>query len=132
MTRLLLVPLVFLVLLAGSTFSQEKTETRPTACGFSKEVRDPLLNEAALKKFTVRRVEIAGNTYTRHRDFVKRMAPGLREGEVFTLAALEESVRKVSRMHAVYPITLDNVEVHLDRASEDIDIVICVTPKPKN
>lgn len=121
-----------IVLLTASTFSQESTEVGSTACGHSKDVRDPLIHEAILKSFTVRRVEIAGSTYTRHRDFVKRMAPGLREGEIFTRAALEESIRKMSRMKVIYPITLDNVEVHLDRPGEEIDVVICVVQKPKN
>jgi outer membrane protein assembly factor BamA len=89
------------------------------------------VDEAERKQFNVRRVEIAGSTYTRDRAFRKRMVVGMTEGDIFTRAALERSVRNIGKMKEVYPITLQDVEVRLNREDKVIDVVICVIQKPR-
>ena len=76
-------------------------------------------------------VEISGNTYTRGREFWKRMSAGLNEGDIFTRRALEETVRRISKMKSIYPISMENVLVRLNRTTEQIDVLFCVTQKPK-
>ncbi len=100
-------------------------------CGQTKVIRDPLIDEATAKYFNTRRVEISGSTYTRHRKFVRHMEDGLMEGNIFTLTALEKTVKRISKMKSIYPITMDNIEIHLDREQNDIDIVICVEQRPR-
>jgi hypothetical protein len=110
--------------------SEEGLQNGPT-CGQVKEVRDPLIDEADRNHFNTRYVEIAGSTYTRDREFRKRMVDGMSEGDIFSRKALEVSVKKVAKMRSIYPITMNNVEIRLDRENRIIDIVICVKQKPK-
>lgn len=94
-------------------------------------VQDKFIDEADRNEFNTLHVEILGSTYTRYREFAKRMTPGLHEGDIFTRAALEESVKRISNMRSIYPITMDNVAVSLDRDHKRIDIQFCVKQKPK-
>lgn len=100
-------------------------------CGQPVEVSGPLIDEAEREQFNTRRVEISGSTYTRDREFRKRMVNGMSEGDIFTRAALEKSVRQVSRIRSIYDITMENIEIRLDREDRSIDIVFCVKQKPR-
>ena len=44
---------------------------------------------------------------------------------------LEESVERISKMKTIHPISMDNIEVRLDRDKKEINFDICVTQKPK-
>lgn len=114
-------------------FSQVSTESKPIvleACGHSKSVRDPLIDEAERGQFNVRRVEFVGSTYTRGRDLFKQ-ARSVNEGDIFTRENLEIAVKRISKMRTVYPITMDNVEARLDRSDKSVDIVFCIKQKPR-
>ncbi|MBX3245267.1 MAG: hypothetical protein KF685_12525 [Acidobacteria bacterium] len=107
-------------------------------CSQPKEERDALINEAEREEFNVRHVEFVGNTYTRARDLFRRISPIINEGDIFARANLEKAVKRMSKMKAIYPITMDNVEVRLDRSYERagrtykvIDIIFCIEQKPK-
>jgi len=123
--------LVLVLFSTASSFHAQTGAGEPYKCGFTKEVLDPLVDEAERKQFNVRRVEIAGSAYTRDRAFRKRMVVGMTEGDIFTRAALERSVRNIGKMKEVYPITLQDVEVRLNREDKVIDVVICVIQKPR-
>ena len=100
-------------------------------CGQSIKVSGPMIDEAEREQFNTRRVEIVGNTYTRYREFRKRMVNGMSEGDIFTRVALEKSVRQVSRIRSIYDITMENIEIRLNREDRSIDIVFCVKQKPR-
>ena len=120
------------VLSVPASFAQDKNdEPEGYGCRQSQSDRERFIDEATRASFVIRRVEISGSTYTRHREFVKRMRPGLLEGDAFTRAALEKSIRRISKMDLIYPLTTDDVELRLDRADRNVDIVICVRQKPK-
>lgn len=126
------VTLAFLLAVSSTAQNENKGfAADTTGCLQPRSDRDALIDEAMRHELITRRVEIAGSTYTRHREFVKRMVPGLNEGEIFTRAALEASVRRISRMKVIYPITIDDVEIKLDRAADSVDIIICVRQKRK-
>lgn len=110
--------------------NQPLAEDNPK-CGQPLEISGPLIDEAERKEFNTKWVEIAGNTYTRWREFGRRMAPGMNEGDIFTRAGLEASIKKISKMKTIYPISKENIEIRLDRADGTIDIVFCVKQKPK-
>lgn len=111
--------------------SQPERDTEDIeSCGQAEDVRDPLINEAHNGQFNVRRVWIVGSTYTRYREFGKRMYQS--EGDIFTREKLEKTVKRISKMRSIYPINMDNIEVRLDRNNGYIDIVFCVKQKPKN
>lgn len=122
-------------LLSANIVSGQSNETSglrdESPCAQTKDVRDRLIDEAERNEFNTLRVEISGNSYTRGREFWKRMAAGLNEGDIFTRRALEESVRRISKMKSIYPISMDNVSVRLNRTTEQIDILFCVEQKPK-
>lgn len=62
--------------------AQSDSIVEKEVCGQPKNVRDPIIDEAESEQFNVRRVEIAGSTYTRDRDFRKRMVY-TNEGDIF-------------------------------------------------
>ena len=85
------------------------------------------IEEAEANEYNVRRIEIAGNATTRHRVFSEKMA--LHEGDIFTRKLLEKSVANVSRIKQIYPISLDNVEVRLDKSAKAVDLVFVVVER---
>ena len=94
-------------------------------CGQEDVVRRALADEADFGKFHVRRVEISGNATTRHREYVKRLT-GVNEGDMFSIQNLEKAVHRIAKMKQIYPITMRNIELRLDRTSRDVDILVCV------
>jgi len=60
------------------------------------------------------------------------MLPEFNEGYVFKRSALEESIKRISKMNSIYPITMDNVEVILNKEKKFIDVWINVKQRPRN
>ena len=109
----------------------QTSEATAKACGFEKQILDPLIDDAERSNSQIGHVYFVGTTYTRDREIRRRLAPGTNEGDVFTRRGLERSLRNVSNLKSVYPIVLENVEMTLDRANGWVDIVICVVQKPR-
>ncbi|MBP7415880.1 MAG: hypothetical protein KA831_04435 [Pyrinomonadaceae bacterium] len=121
---------LFVNFLCGQTEEKTGLPDEPV-CVQTKDARDLLIDEADRDEFNTRRVEITGNTYTRGREFWKRMAAGMSEGDIFTRRSLEKSVKRVSKIRSIYPISMDNILVTLNRTHKQIDIVFCVIQKPQ-
>lgn len=124
---------ILLLILAASLSTQERDENsarNDCKCGMKKEQLGPLIEEAERGRFTIRRIEIACNTYTRYQTFNKKMAKGFHEGDAFNKKSLEESLANLSNLKIIYPIAIENIEVRLDRSAKDIDLVFCVKQKP--
>jgi hypothetical protein len=118
---------------APEAFAQVPAEARKAfteICGFSSSVRDPLIDEAEREQFNVRRVEFVGSTYTRGRDLFKR-ARSVNEGDIFTRHNLGIALKQLSKMKQLHPVSMDDVEVRLDRPHRSIDILFCVKQKPR-
>jgi len=121
-------------------FAQEiKGPETEIPCGQEQKIRDTLISQAEEEEFNVRWIVISGNTYTRGRDFFKRINPVINEGDIFTLKNLEKAVKRVSKMRTIYPISIENVEVRTERMFERngrtynvIDVIFCVRQKQKN
>ena len=130
-------PLILLVLLACTcsfAFAQEKPKQPQTTkykCGQSKDVLDPLIEEAERGRYVIRRIETVGNEQVRYQEFNKRMAANFREGYEFTREGLLESINRISKLKKIYPIQIEDVEIRLNRENNDIDIVFCVKEKAK-
>ncbi len=86
-----------------------------------------LIKEAEANQYNVRRIEIVGSLTTNYRIYAKKMA--FNEGDIFTKANLEKSIRNVSRLKEIYPIELNNVEASLDRENKEIDLIFYVVEK---
>jgi len=122
----------FILLVFLSSFwvmaqNRQSDEIKP--CSQKKNEKLQLIREAEDKQFRVRRIETTGNTYTRIRTFVENMA--FNEGDIFTKEDLLKSITGINKIKTIYPITLDNVEIIVDREFKDVDILFCVKQKEK-
>jgi outer membrane protein assembly factor BamA len=79
--------------------------------------------DQAENRYSIRRVEFVGNQYTRD-NLLRVEMPGLREGDIFTKAILRKSLNDVSRLKSIYPITIDDVDVRLNREEKTIDMTL--------
>ena len=80
-------------------------------------------------KFTVRRVEFVGTTYTPDQVLRRRLV-NFQEGDLFTRRNLSQSLKNMSRLRReVYPVKLTDVEFRLDKADQIVDVTICFKPK---
>jgi outer membrane protein assembly factor BamA len=123
---LIFVLATFCVPLAVSAQSAEP-ELKP--CSQDAVERQNLITEAEAAEFNVRRIEIAGATYSRYRVFSRKMA--INEGDIFTIENLEKTIDGMNRLDVINSITIEDVEVRLDRQNRDIDFVFCVVQKEK-
>jgi hypothetical protein len=90
------------------------------------------MDEAQRNEFTVRRVEFVGLTYTRDYVLRNRMTPVINEGDVFTRTKLVRSLRRMSSLkHAIYPLSLTDVVIQLDRPDGHVDMTICFRQRPR-
>lgn len=110
--------------------AQPRDEKEPRPCSQDAVERHNLIVEAEAAEYNVRRIEIVGNTYSRYRVFSRKMA--FNEGDIFTSQKLSETIKGFNTINTIEPITIDSVEVRLDRQHRDIDFVFCVTQKEKN
>ncbi len=91
---------------------------RPDEAGYYSQ----LMAEAEKTQYTARRVEFSGNQSIRDNVLRKRFVQ--QEGDVFSKKALEESLKNLSKLRTIYPVTLKDVEVQLDREEKLIDFTI--------
>jgi len=96
----------------------------PGTCSQPTPERNPLLREAIANRYTVRRVEFVGNETTR--DYVVRRRVALREGDIFTRRNLNRSLVGLNRIKIMYPVTLNDVIVRLDKTYNHIDVTFCL------
>ncbi len=134
--KLLIVAFVVSGTLITGTLSYSRTDSskedaQETGCRQPGDERDALIEEAELDQYHIHKIYIVGNTYTRYRDFRKNMADEFNEGYIFRRSLLEESVKKISKMKTIYSISMDNINVRLDRDQKEINFEICVKQKPK-
>lgn len=99
-------------------------------CFQDADEKQRFVSEAEKNEYNVRRVEISGNESTRHRVFVKKLF--INEGDIFTRRNLEKSIKGISKISVIKPISLEDVEIRIDRQDKIIDFVFCVVEKKKN
>ncbi|MGE3465787.1 MAG: POTRA domain-containing protein [Pyrinomonadaceae bacterium] len=99
-------------------------------CAQSPELRIAMAEEAERDQFTITRVYFFGNQTVRDRDLRKKLKRST-EGDIFTLSGLEGGIKRMSKMVSIYPITLENVALRLDRPRKDINMTFCVKERPK-
>lgn len=80
------------------------------------------------KQFRLRRLEFAGNTFTRDR--VLRREVLINEGDIYNQLALETSVIRLNQTQYFDPIDKDrDVEIRTDEESGDVDLIVNVKEK---
>jgi hypothetical protein len=76
------------------------SNSRPDEAGYYSQ----LMEEAQQTEYTVRRVEFIGNEHIRDNILRKRFMQT--EGDVFSKNALEQSLRNLTKLRMIYPVTL--------------------------
>ena len=129
---ILLITLVALTAV-NSVYCQKKAD--PLAkienpCDQETDIKNDLIDTAEREYFNTSRVEIVGNTKTWGMKFFRRMANGMNEGDIFKRKSLEKSIRSLSKMKQIFPISIDNVKVYLYPSKKVINFTFCVEEKP--
>ena len=102
------------------------------ACNQSVTERNALMNEAERDKFTVRRIEFIGLTYTHDQIVRDRMTPFVQEGDVFSHKKLVKSLQYMSRLRTINPLRLRDVVIQLNKSEKSVDMIICFKQKPRS
>jgi hypothetical protein len=103
-------------------------EPSPT-CSQPSAEREALMRRAEKMRFTLRRLEFVGNTYTPDQVLRRRTAQ-LQEGEFFSRRKVINSLRNVSKLrNEIYPAKLSDVELRLNESEQTVDMTICFRPK---
>lgn len=134
MLQTVLTFLFALVILAAIADGQTRDGTIPegkSPCRQTKQETIMSINEADRSKFITRRIEFWGNVLVHDRELRKYVAKGLSEGDIFSREAIEAAVKQLSRVKSIYPITMESIEVRLDRLRTDVDLIFCVRERQK-
>ena len=134
MKTLKLLSFVFIFSCASfSAFSQSDKSGELKPCYQNNEERLQLIKKAEDNQYNIRHIYISGNNHTRHRLFTEKMAKDFNEGDIFTQESLMKSIKGISKLKIIKPITLENVEVRLERDEfrgfDVIDLTFCVEEK---
>ena len=81
-----------------------------------------LMDEAERDHYAVSRVEFLGNQHIRDNILRRRFVQ--QEGDLFTRKALDESLRNFSRLKMIYAVTINEVEVQLNRGEKTINLAV--------
>lgn len=93
-------------------------------CGQTTAAQTPSLREAIDQRYTLRRVEFIGNETICDDDLRRRVV--LREGDLFSQRDLARTLVSLNRLRKLYPLTMRDVMVRLDRTEKLIDLTLCV------
>jgi hypothetical protein len=93
-------------------------------CGQTTAEQTPWLREAIDQRYTLRRVEFIGNETIRDHDLRRRVV--LREGDLFSQRNLARTLVSLNRLRKLYPLTMRDVIVRLDRTEKLVDMTFCV------
>jgi len=94
------------------------------------QLRTLLFNYAEQHQFTLRRVEFIGNTYTRDSTLRVQMDE-LNEGNVFTVAALNRCLVKLSKVRNINNVTVKDVDIRLNHLYGMLDLTITFTDRSR-
>jgi len=100
-----------------------QSQTRET-CGQTTAEQTPSLREANDRRYTLRRVEFIGNETISDQDLRRRVV--LREGDLFSQRNLARTLVSLNRLRKLYPLTIRNVIVRLDRSEKLVDLTLCI------
>ena len=100
-----------------------QNQTRET-CGQTSAEQTPSLREVIDQRYTLRRVEFIGNETISDQDLRRRVV--LREGDLFSQRNLAKTLVSLNRLRKLYPLTMRDVIVRLDRTEKLIDLTLCI------
>lgn len=128
LTKLSLLMSMLLVLISTVAFGQNYPDY---VCSQSTELRDSLIAEAETAEYNVLHIEFVNNVHLSGRKLFRKSGSAINEGDIFTRRNLETAMKRVSKIKSIYPLTIENIEIKLNRADKSIDILFCLKEKPK-
>ena len=93
-------------------------------CGQTTAEQSPWLREVINQRYTLRRVEFIGNETISDNDLRHKVV--LREGDLFSQRNLAKTLVSLNKLKTLYPLTMRDVIVRLDRTEKLIDMTLCV------
>ncbi len=93
--------------------------------------REALIREADKGKFTLRRLEFIGNVSTADGILRRKIASRMAEGNLFSRRDLMASLKNVSGLKTIYPVSMRDVVARLDKAEKTLDLQICFKERPQ-
>jgi len=94
--------------------------------------QEAIIREADTRRFTIRRIELIGNVSTADDLLHRRIATRMEEGNLFSRRNLMASLRSVSRLKTIYPVTMRDVVARLDQSEKTLDLRICINERPRS
>src|SRR2546423_7052812 len=85
-------------------------------CGQTTAKQTPWLREVIDRRYTLRRVEFIGNETISDHDL--RRSVVLREADLFSQRNLAETLASLNKLKMLYPVTMRNVIVRLNRTEK--------------
>ena len=104
-------------------YASAQNQTRER-CGQTTAEQRPSLREAIDRRYTLRRVEFIGNETISDHDLRRRVV--LREGDLFSQRNLAKTLVSLNRLRKLYPLTMRDVIVRLDRTEKLVDMTFCI------
>lgn len=141
--RMILANVLLLLILASLSASSNEqlqatalvTQEEELASGHCTQpaaVQAARIREAEKGKFTLRRMELVGNVSTTDEGLHRRIASRMEEGNLFSARNLIASLKNVSGIETIYPVTMKDVVVRLDKAEKTLNLRICFKERPQN
>jgi outer membrane protein assembly factor BamA len=93
-------------------------------CAQTSAEQTPWLREVIDRRYTLRRVEFIGNETISDNDL--RRSVVLREGDLFSQRNWAKTLVSLNKLKTLYPVTMRNVIVRLDRTEKLIDMTFCI------
>ena len=122
-TRYMIIALLLFATLNVPWCASAQNQT-PEPCGQTPAGQSPWLREAIDQRYTLRRVEFIGNKTVSDHDLRRRVV--LREGDLFSQRNLAKTLVSLNRLETLYPLTMRNVVVRMDRTEKTIDMTFCI------
>ena len=125
---------ICLAVLAVGASGQETSVNNEKDSSWSKtsQERDSRLEAASREPYVVSHVYVAGNVHVKDRDIRKRLLTGFTAGDIFVREAFDNSLKEISRIKAIYPVTLNDIDVRLDEKEKHIEVTINISERRKD
>ena len=122
-SHVMIIAVLLLATLNVPWCASAQNQTRQT-CGQIAAEQTPWLREAINQRYTLRRVEFIGNVTISDHDLRRRVV--LREGDLFSQRNLAKTLVSLNKLKILYPLTMRDVIVRLDRAEKLVDMTFCI------
>jgi hypothetical protein len=120
------------VQVSSNALVAQREDRAPFNCSQTAADQGGLIQEAENGSFTLRRMELIGNVSTPDDLLHSRIASRMEVGNLFTRHNLVLSLRNVSKLKTIYPVTMKNIVVELNPAEKTLDLRICIKERPQS